>query len=712
MAYHLEPNGDSKDIVWDGWENGIAPSPHKGIANMQAVNINTELGEVMCSYSRTQQSQVPATSQTGSRAGSSTLFAAGAFPVMAGSWISITGSSITGLSDGTYYVISNFGSQGTIFQISTTYSTDAASVVSGFSGSGSFTYTMLYGMTAAVQGATERYVDTTGTPQFRYYVLDTNGRVWVRDSITYATIGTPLWALPYTSTITSYNGSVTTVASGLAVYNGYVCIFGGNKIFFVSTAALGTAPAQFSGGTLLSSPTTTNSHQAFTGRQGRLYWPDGRFVGSLFADVSLDPDASVPTANIQSYCSYTASTTTGTVTAVLNGSLPTEATTGTPSRIPAFFFTAFGGTQPTNLTAGTKYYIQYVPGTWGTFQVYSASSGGAAINIATGAAGTQYFNTFMPFSSDGLDTLLFSPERLTLPAFEIGNVITELGNTAIVGTISNILYPWDQISPIPSDGLPMPESNVAWFVSVNNVIYIGAGNRGNIYITNASSVSLAISVPDYTSGLIEPYFVWGGAMYLRGRVYFGIQDQTSSHTGQCGGVWSFIPVQNFSYSQDIGMALRMDNKNSYNTFNGVVTVLIPNQDQRARSPQYWSAWTSSSTSPTYGIDYTNTDPSRAAVIQTDIAATGTILNKQTFSQVEYKLSAPLAANESVAVAYRTDLSQSFTSLGTFNTDADGLSGYIPVNFNRSQWVQLQATLTPNGDVSTSSFVRLTQLRLR
>ncbi len=201
-------------------------------------------------------------------------------------------------------------------------------------------------------------------------------------------------------------------------------------------------------------------------------------------------------------------------------------------------------------------------------------------------------------------------------------------------------------------------------------------------------------------------------MFLRGRVYFSIQDQTSSHTGQCGGIWSFVPSQNFYIGEDIGLSLRMDNKNSYATFNGLATVLIPSQDQQARGPQYWAAWTSSSTSPTYGIDFSNTVPAVAAVIQTDVVPTGTLLKKKTFSQLEYKLAAPLTASETVALAYRTNLSDGFTSAGTIQTESTtDLAGYVPVSFEKTQWLQLQATLTPDG-TSASSFVRLVELRAR
>ena len=577
-------------------------------------------------------------------------------------------------------------------------------------GSGTATWsTSTHAMGLPVQGAIERYVNTSGVTQYRYYVFDSNGRLWVYDTNLTSQWS---WFLPYNATITSYNGGVTTTAGGMTVMNGYVFLLGGNNVFTVSTSQLGNAPAVLSAGGLLSKATTTNPHYAFAGHQGRLYYTDGIFVGSIFPNTSIDSDLTTPITNIQSYCSYTSSTTTGTISAVLNGSFPTESSTGTPSRIPAYFFTSFGGTQPTNLTAGTKYYIQYVTATIGTFQVFAAQTGGAAIDIQSGAVGTTYFNTFFPQSGDGNKTYTFSPERLLLPSNEIATTISELGNTVVVGTQSNYLYPWNQVDPLPNDPLPMPESYTFSMVTVNNVLYVFAGYRGNIYITNASSVSLALSVPDYCSGLIEPYFVWGGSMFLRGRVYFSIQDQTSSHTGNMGGVWSFIPVQNFSYDQSVGIALRMDNKNSYATFNGRCPVLIAAVDQQARGPQYWSAWISDITTPTYGIDFSDTVPSVAGVIETDIAPTGTMLDKRSFTQIEYKLSSPLVSGDSVALSYRTNLTTAFASAGTVQVETTtDIAGYLPVNFEKTQWVQLKATLTPNGS-SNSSFVRLTELRLR
>lgn len=705
--YEKEKNGDIA-LVFDGFEKGIAPSPHKGIANLQAVNINTELEEVMCSYSRVEQTQHQ-TIATGTLAQSSTntiISTSGGF-FKPGTWIVVSGSTIAGLADGTYYVL-------TSFKLSTTFSYDTATAVTGMTAGTANWSSVTYQMSAAIQGATERYVNTSGATKYRYYILDSNGRLWVQDT-DHPTVGGEnlYWTLPYNGSITSYNGAVTTTAGGLAVGFGTVFIFGGNKIFTIPTSRLGQSPASFSAGNILSSPTTTNSHFALLGKQGRVYYCDGEYIGSIFPDVSIDAGALAPIANIQSYCSYTASTVNGTLTAVLNGTVPYDY--GSAARIPAFFFPAFGGTQPTNLTAGTRYWIEYTPGTWGAFQVFAAQTGGAAINIATGAAGVQYFNTFYPQSSAGTAVTIFTQQRLALPASEISTTLAELGNTIIVGVEGNTLYPWNQVDPLPSEPISLPENYTSTMMTVNNVVYVFAGFRGNIYITNASSVSLATTVPDYCSGLIEPYFIWGGSMFLRGRVYFSVQDQTTSHTGNCGGVWSFVPVQNFSYGQDFGIALRMENKNSYNTFNGRVPVFIPSQDQQARGPQFWSAWTSSVSSPLYGIDFSDTAPATAAVIETDIAITGTMLNKTSFKQIEYKLAAPMDAinnDETVTISYRLNLTDAYVSCGSVVQESlSSLSGYFVANFQNTQWLQLKITLTPFGR-TTSSFIRLKEIRVR
>lgn len=713
MAYKYEKA--TGDIVISGWSDGIAMSPHKGLGSMQNGNISTETEEIVANYRRIQESQTVSNTVGTVTAIDSSHVLLTVITVTAGVWITVSGSSITGLSNGNYYVLSNVGGF-TIAQLSTSYN---GSAVTGLGSTGTAVFTLIRNMGQPVAGTTEIFHDSSGNVQYRYYVLDINGLVWVYDTLLFANtffingVGTK-WFLPDTSI--SYYGSST--PSGIAVLNGWLHVFAGNTIHCKPTAELATSYANFASGLMLSMLGSSNPHFAFVGHQGKLYYTDGNFVGSIFPNSSLQSGG----ANIQSYASFTTSTTTGTIFDLIGGSVPTFGG-GSSDRIPIYFFASPGGSTATATTTGTMYWIQYAlgAGTIGTFQVYAGQSGGSALDITTGASGTQYFTTYYPTSAGGEATMTFTPERLNLPFFEVSQSIAELGDLVIIGCKGNVLYPWNQIDPTPSDLIPLPENNAVNLLTVNNMVYVFAGQKGNIYVTNGSTASLVFSVPDYMAGIpgtpnsyIEPYFTWGGYMYLRGRVWFSIQDQTSTKTGNCGGVWSFVPTQNFFIGQDTGLSLRLENQSSYGNYNGLSTVLLPNQNQLANGPQYWNAWYSSISSPTYGIDNSDTVPGTPVVIESDFIPTGTMLEKKSFEQIEYKFATPLASGESIGIAYRKNLTDSYTALVLYETDSANaldLSGFFTASFEKTQWLQLKITLTPVAS-SSSSFMRLSEIRIR
>lgn len=349
------------------------------------------------------------------------------------------------------------------------------------------------------------------------------------------------------------------------------------------------------------------------------------------------------------------------------------------------------------------------------------------LDLQTGASGTQYFNTFYPIASapsylGATPTYLYTPQRLTLPSFEIAQTIGEIGNIALIGCNGNVVYPWDQASSLPTNLIPLPEGNVANIITVNSMAYIFAGNNGNVYITDGGTSSLVINIPDYCAGVpgspgtyIESTYYWGGAMYLRGRVYFSVRDQSTTKAGNCGGIWSFVPTQNLYIGQDTGIALRMEAQNSYNTYSGAASLLIGKQLQDQEAPLYWSAWYSDYNTPTYGIDYSTngTSASFPTVVETDAIPAGTMLNKKTFSQLEYKLSSPLDNGATVTAFYRTNLTDSWTACSAFNVESSGLSGYAVVNFEKNQWLQFKFVLTPiTSTAASNSFIRFKEIRLR
>lgn len=710
MAYHIDRA--TGDLVFDGWEKGIAPSPTQGIANMQSVNISTEMGEVMANYVRTQQSQPNSVTGTLTQVSTSVLAVSGNVKLLGGTWITVSSSTISGLSSGNYYVLSaTLETNNPNITLAQFYN---GSLITGL-GAGTATFTLVVSMAKPIAKDFEKYADTNGVVQYRYFILDASGLLWVYDTAT-ATTGFK-WFVPDTS-ITYYGSSTPT---GMAVLNGWIHVFSGNTIYCKPTCTLAnttsttTTWTSFASGLMTSYLGSMNPHFAFVGHQGKLFYTDGSFIGVIFPNTN----ALSGLANIQSYASYTSSTTTGTISAVIGGSLPTLGGTST-LRIPAAFFAASGGSIASALTTGTVYWIQYALGTGGTlgsFQVFLAQSGGSALNITTGASGTQFFNTYYPVSASGKQTISFSPEALNLPFFETSTAIAEQGNTLIIGGLGNTLYPWNQVDTTPSSIINLPENNTVNMITVNNMVYIFAGFKGNIYITNGSTVSPVIKIPDYCAGIagtpatyFEPYFIWGDAMYLRGRIYFSVQDQTSSKTGNCGGIWSFVPQQNIYIQQDQGSGMRLENQNSYGNYNGACSVLLPSQNQKAISPQFWSAWYSNVSNPSYAIDFTGTTTGTQAVIETDLVPTGTMLQKKTFQQIEYKVSAPLTAGESVSISYRQNSTDSWVSVGTVISD-NTLSGYVPVSFQTGQWLQLQITLNVATSSSGSSN-RLVHMRVR
>ena len=597
---------------------------------------------------------------------------------------------------------------GTTFKLSTAFDPTGANAITTHGTTGSVTFSTVTTPNSMVAKATEKYTTSTAT-KYRYYLLDVNGYVWVRDTAINETYGTQ-WMLP------DPNNYSTLSLTGMSVLNGWLFTVGVASIYGKPTVDLGRFFNRLDN-CWLNEPFPTHKNFAMTGNQGKMYYCDGNYIGEVFATTSLVTSI----ANIQSNSSYTASSTTGTISAVINGSLPYS---GDGTRIPAVFFTDAYGTQPTNLTVGVVYYIKYIDYA-GTFEVYSALTAGSAINIATGAAGNQYFNTFWPFGTQAgingtVPTVQFSGQRVNLPANETAQCMAEIDNTVLIGGSTNTVYPWNQVDATPSGFIELPESNVKNIINVNNTAYVFAGNKGNIYVTNTSIASLMMKVPDYCAGVpgtpltyIEPTFTWGDADYVRGRVYFSILDQTATKAGNTGGIWSFVPSQNIDPSQEVGMALRLENQNSYGDYDGYATIILPNQEQTVTSPQYWTAWQDSYTTgtSTFGIDGTGTTPVTTYVIETDILPSGTFLDKGTFQQLEYKLTTPMTAGDSVQIYYRLNSTDAWTTCDTVIEESDRISGYFDQHFQKTQWVQFRIVVTTGG-TTASSFVRFKQLMLR
>lgn len=728
MAYRFDKEDNS--IVVDSWEKGIAASPMQGIADIRCANISTVPGEVMCSYARSRNTQdytVTATLTELIAGGTSISYTSSDNSYLrAGSWVTISGSTMPQVPDGTYWIAFSNQSGNKRLGLSTTYNGSAINTTSGNPNTASLTFLAITAntggvMSKPVQGATEAYNDSTGTAQNRYYVLDQEGHVWVKDTGVNTT-GMEWAQIDIATARQQASLPSNALATGIAVYNGWLFLFIQNTILCKSTAQLGmnmynadtssttNGWAKPAGLQTLNTPIGTNNpHFAFPSKSGLLYWTDGSFVGSLLAT------ASVP--NLWSFAQLTGPT-------VANPGVFTIATqiggVGPYVNMPIYFFSSAGTNGlPTasggGITTGTTYYISAIStaGNQRTFRI-SKTIGGADVQITNAGSGTLYYNTLDPTNTA---SYIFSPQALTIgQQQDLTQCLTEIGDSILVGCRSNTLYFWDGIATTPNGYLYLPEANTVNMITVNNMSYVFSGSRGNIYITNGNTASLVATVPDYITQIVDPYFTWGGAMYARGRVWFSIQDQTDSKTGYCGGIWSFVPTQNLFAGSNTGMALRQEYQSSYATYNGMTNVLINLQNQNANGLQFYSAWTTSSATSVYGIDASSTAPYTGGqtIIETDLIPIGNYLDKANFTSIVTKYDAPLAAGESVQLKYRNDITSAWNPFTDVYTGTDSTTASLGLRFSApfalKALAQFQIILTSTS--STPSFVRFKELRIK
>ncbi len=292
---------------------------------------------------------------------------------------------------------------------------------------------------------------------------------------------------------------------------------------------------------------------------------------------------------------------------------------------------------------------------------------------------------------------------LKIPTYDNAQSITNIGAQLLIGGSLNAIYPWDRVSSTFNIPIYCAENFIRKMVTANTNVFIFPGNingRGRIYKTNGSQCDPWFKFPDYISGFQEPYYKFWDAIYHRNSLVFGVE-VTQNGTGAVivsptSAVW----------------AVDCEDK----TFRGVsdvlggissARVLIPDISG-SLAPGYGYITGYSDGASTSGIASTITAAGTGTgTIISDLIPVGTFLTPKTFSQVEFKLSTPLQSGESIQLIYISDENDSNT-IGTFTSSGTTIANNISVNFERSQWLRIEAILTGN---SPTSGCRLREIRL-
>jgi hypothetical protein len=286
--------------------------------------------------------------------------------------------------------------------------------------------------------------------------------------------------------------------------------------------------------------------------------------------------------------------------------------------------------------------------------------------------------------------------------------MVDLQDNMVVAGQSHI-YSWDYTSSYTNAPVPV-EPGIKRVLNNLNIVYVFAGQKGNIYTSNGSYAQLLTKIPDYIAGAIDPVWTYGGVMTHRSKVWFQALAQDTSGNNLLQGIFSIIVSPSLLGETAQGIVMESQNSAGLIPASGTVGngILIDNEPSSTGYDSYYSAYSTGGTSGL--IDYNNTSvwQNYEPVIETDIIPVGSLLGKKTFGQTQFKLDRQMVSGDAIRLYGRASLSDSWTLIGTTTTTV--LSDAYPSNLSQVQWIQYRAEL--KGSSGTSSRLPLTEIRVQ
>lgn len=675
MSYRVEK--ETGDIIIDGFEKGIADSPHEGIANMRNMNIKYYPGVAYANYKRQ-----ACTISLGTFTFTGTLSGGATSGTLSTNWLQPTGS---------YQVVF---SDNEVRTVTLTLNATTATWTGGLSGGVTATFTVNLISSSPLQMANPTYSCTGDTGII--YVIDAAGLVWKQNSA-------------LATTFTLLTGSPTSGAGGqgIAFWQKYLIVF---RSLAIDICGDGTGD----GGVLAANWNTG------AGTAG--VWP---IIGATIT-LTGSPLAGATTATFSTYPDAHGDNRgfwngpTGVYKATMGNSQVVNMTLTQGATAVSWTPALISDSSSTFVTVAAEIATQH--------QAYVSRINGNLYFCNGNNVGSLTPTSGTPVVKGTMTTFTFDYSALAIPSADTATWMTDLANNIIVAGIQS-LYPWnpstDTTYQVP---VPMYE-NINKIFNILNNVYIFAGVKGSIYLYNGYSVSPFKKIPDNiatTAGAssltpvtqTDPQWLWGGVMQHRQRLYFQALGETSGSTALMAGTFSLGLVGGNGVTIETAGNITVENQNSYGLTPaaafGATGVLV---DAPNNAYDLYFSGTYSSTIG--GIDYNDTTlPSNSEiVIESDLIPVGTAVEPRTFQQAEFKLDRPLASGDSISLYARKSLSDTYVLIATTTATADTstqiLSNLLnPFTIQKQQWIQVMIVMSCNSSASTSSFNRLREIRLR
>lgn len=302
-------------------------------------------------------------------------------------------------------------------------------------------------------------------------------------------------------------------------------------------------------------------------------------------------------------------------------------------------------------------------------------------------------STFVPGTSS---TYKWNNKALDIPSQYDIQTLSPLGTNLMIGASTGFvgstglssdsqIFPWDRVSDTFTLPIQINDLGVNQLFTRNNILYINSGLKGDIRYTNGSDTQMFREL--YNLNLENTLRPYAGAMNALGEeILFGVGVRgLSTDTGPLG-VYS---------TKDETYVLR----NTVST--GETTKVQIGAILAISDSEYVFSWAKDTGSTTRGIDKVGKDSllysNYLAYIETDLVYVGDFIRSQNFSRIQFQLAKPLVGGQGIKIEYRKNLSDSFTTIGTwdFATIGSRLSYESDASINNAEWIQLKISLNPS-----------------
>lgn len=289
-------------------------------------------------------------------------------------------------------------------------------------------------------------------------------------------------------------------------------------------------------------------------------------------------------------------------------------------------------------------------------------------------------------------TFTWNNQALDLPDDYVASTLTEFGDSISIGTYfgaaknrgnradSFFWSPTSNAGAFTFDDTKLVKGNGVWqSITQGNVFYqIIDRSSGRIYASNLSEYQLEREIRNipYSSNVLDLHH--GAIDIIDDQILFGVGSNNSGVNNL--GVYGFknrtLHLQNTTSAGDTRVEI------------GAVEGIDGNQ--------YLIGWNDGTNSGIDLVDDTRMD-SYGTSMTTPIYTIGTALEDASLTQINVNLGKPLASGQGVRVSYRENLSDSFTTMHTFDFDTYGAVSQMnqPSTISSASQIQLKVEMTAN-----------------